>query len=324
MAMVSQHSIINDLKGYEKLYFIGGSASWANIRGLLMNNIDSLHLYEGNDYRSPKIDVWGISDKNLFLEANGFLKKQSRPFFAIIQTADNHRPYTIPREDQVNFKKVFYPEDTLKRYGFESNDELNAFRFTDYCYRQFIEAAKKESYFKNTIFIFVGDHGIRGNAANMLPRAWTDEALTAEHVPLLFYSPALLKPETRTDVCSQIDILPSAASLSGQSFHNYTLGRNLFDNNFIADTSVVRSCAFIIDPDTKKVGMIDSNYYYSRSLFQGNEIMVSIKNNEPVGNEPAVENRKNKLRKLTDAYYQTAKYLLFNNKRMQNDKQTKQ
>ncbi|HTQ26784.1 MAG TPA: sulfatase-like hydrolase/transferase, partial [Puia sp.] len=67
---VDQHTIINDFEGYEKFYFLGGSTSWANIRGLLTNNINGLHLYEQQDYDAPKIDVWGISDKNLFLEAN--------------------------------------------------------------------------------------------------------------------------------------------------------------------------------------------------------------------------------------------------------------
>jgi phosphoglycerol transferase MdoB-like AlkP superfamily enzyme len=315
MAMVSQHTIINDFKGYEKLYFIGGSTSWANIRGLLQNNIDSLHLYEEDDYKAPKIDVWGISDKNLFLEANGFLKKQTRPFFAVIQTADNHRPYTIPSEDESRFKKLSYPADTLNKYGFESNAELNAFRFTDYCYQQFIEAAQKEDYFRNTIFIFVGDHGIRGNAGNMFPKAWTDKALTNVHVPLLFYSPALLKPELRTTTCSQADILPSVAGLTGRAYRNTTLGKNLFDNDFISDTSFARQSAFIIDPDLRVIGIVDSNYYYTRSLTSGKEEMVSVRNNDPVGKTAAEEKRKQELSRLANAYYETSYYLLFNNKR---------
>jgi len=57
---VDQHSVINDFQGYEKLYFLGGSASWANIRGLLNNNIGGLHLYEQDSYEAPKIDV-GVS-----------------------------------------------------------------------------------------------------------------------------------------------------------------------------------------------------------------------------------------------------------------------
>ncbi|OQY96826.1 MAG: hypothetical protein B6D37_00760 [Sphingobacteriales bacterium UTBCD1] len=315
MAMVNQHMIINDFKDYRRMYFIGGSASWANIRGLLMNNIDSLQLYEGDDFSAPKVDVWGISDKNLFLGANDYLKKQTGPFFAVIQTADNHRPYTIPKEDEADFKKESFPVDTLHKYGYEDDGEFNAFRYTDYSIRHFIEAAKNENYFRNTIFIFVGDHGVRGNAGNMFPRAWTDNGLTTEHVPLLFYSPSLLKPEVRTDACSQLDIFPSAASLTGQAFHNYTLGRNLFDYKETPSGETIPHSAFIFDPDSRQIGMVDSNYYYFRLLTGGKENMVSIKNNEPVGNSAPVEKRKEQLRNLANAYYETAKYMLFHNKR---------
>jgi hypothetical protein len=88
---VNQHTIINDFKGKEKLYFLGGSSSWANIRGLLTNNIEGLRLYEQGSYKAKEIDVWGISDKNLFLEANDAMAKETKPFFAVIQTADNHQ-----------------------------------------------------------------------------------------------------------------------------------------------------------------------------------------------------------------------------------------
>ncbi|MEO5781656.1 MAG: sulfatase-like hydrolase/transferase, partial [Ginsengibacter sp.] len=111
-AAVDEHTIINDFAGYQKLYFLGGSTSWANIRGLLTNNIKDLKLYEEGDYKAKAIDVWGISDKHLFLEANGFLKQEASPFFAVIQTADNHRPYTIPSEDLPEFTKKEFPLDT--------------------------------------------------------------------------------------------------------------------------------------------------------------------------------------------------------------------
>ena len=91
--VVNQQTIINDLKGYEKFYFIGGDPTWANIKGLLLNNIDSLHLYSQEDFKAKKVDVWGIDDKNLLLESNQILAKQQRPFFAVIQTADNQALY---------------------------------------------------------------------------------------------------------------------------------------------------------------------------------------------------------------------------------------
>ena len=59
-------------------YILGGNATWANIRGLLTNNINWVKLYEADDYKAKPIDVWGISDKNLFLESNAILKEQTK------------------------------------------------------------------------------------------------------------------------------------------------------------------------------------------------------------------------------------------------------
>jgi len=108
-----------------------------------------------------------------------------------------------------------------------SNDELNAFRFTDYCYQKFIEAARKEKYFDNTIFMFIGDHGIGGNAGGMFPAAWTDQGLTSYHVPLLFYSPKLLKPQRLHSVASQIDVLPTLAGLAERNWRPQTAGQRI-------------------------------------------------------------------------------------------------
>ncbi|MFN8246288.1 MAG: LTA synthase family protein, partial [Ferruginibacter sp.] len=201
---VNQRTIINDLEGYEKFYFIGGRSQFNNFSGLI-RNIHGVKIFEEGSYRSPKINVWGISDKNLFLESNEVLKKQTKPFFAIIQTADNHRPFNIPLEDSDFVAPVIHP-DTLMHYGFESQKEFNAFAYTDYCYRKFMEAAKKEPYFENTVFVFVGDHGVEGNSDQLYPPAWKEQRLADEHIPLLFYAPGLLSPQLREEVVSQIDV----------------------------------------------------------------------------------------------------------------------
>ncbi len=312
-AYVDQHSIINDYKGYQKFYFIGGSSSWANIRGLLTNNIDSLHLYEQGDYSSKAIDVWGISDKKLFLEANKVLSKQTRPFFAVIQTADNHRPYTIPDEDKKEFELKNYPVDTLRKYGFQSNDELNAFRYTDFSFQKFIETAKKESYFKNTIFVFVGDHGIRGDAGNMFPKAWETDGLTTQHVPLLFYSPSLLTPQRIDRTCSQLDLIPSVSALAKINFTNTTLGKNLFDT--IQNNVRFKNSAFIFDPGIKQIGIVTDEYCYIHNLLSGKEDFRSAKNDLPLPETPQIASDKKSLQDLSQAYYETAKYMLLNNKK---------
>ncbi len=307
---VDQHTIINNFKDYEHLYFLGGDPTWANIQGLLSNNIKDLHIYSQEEFSAKKVDVWGISDKNLFLEANVILKEKTKPFFAIIQTADNHRPYTIPAEDKTEFKLENFPVDELKRSGFENNDELNAFRYTDFCYRKFMETAKKETYFDNTIFVFVGDHGIRGTAGDNFPVSWTKQWLTCEHVPLLFYSPKLLLPKRIHEVSSQVDILPSLASLAKIPYRNNTFGRNLFDT-----VPSRQHYAFIIDHDVKTIGLVSDHYYFSKNIKTGGQEFVSVINNDAILPGSKTDSIKDQMNKMTNAWYETAKYLLLNNKK---------
>lgn len=308
--VVDQQTIVNDITGYEKFYFIGGDPAWANIKGVLLNNIDSLHLYSQGDFKAKKVDVWGIDDKSLLLESNDILAKQQRPFFAVIQTADNHGPYTIPEKELAYFKKVNYPEDSVIKYGFESNAQLNAFRYTDYCFEKFIEAAKKEKYFANTIFVFVGDHGLPGNSDAVYPRSFSEEYLTRVHVPLLFYAPGLLKPELVHHVCSQLDIMPSIASLLKTSYRNNGMGQSLFDSRVD-----YRQNAFVIDHEAETIGIVDNEYYYIKNLLTKKAKLVSVVSNNEVPVNKTTDSIKNSLDVLTDAYHITSKYLLFNNRK---------
>ncbi len=304
-AYVNQHSIINDFSGYSKYYFIGGSASWANIRGLLTNNISGLKLYEEEDFKAGRIDVWGISDKNLLIKSSKILAKESKPFFAVIQTADNHRPYTIPGEDAKEFEKKNFPKDTVLKYGFESNDEMNAFRYTDFSFRKFMEAAQKESYYNNTIFVFIGDHGIAGNAGTMFPSAWTDQRLTAVHVPLLFYSPSNFKGQRIRRTASQIDVLPTVAGLCKIPYLNSTLGRDLLDSSFFQ-----KDLAFLFDPDSRMIGLVKDSFYYRKSFTSARSESVSLDKSLQGGNPDTKE-----MDQLTDAIFEASKFLLLNNKK---------
>ena len=309
---VDEHAIINDYTGYDKFYFIGGSLSWANIRGLLTNNIAALHMYEQEDYEANSIDVWGISDKRLFLAASDVFKKQTNPFVAVIQTADNHRPYTIPDEDKATFEIKKYPADSLKKFGFESNDELNAFRYTDFSFKTFIEVAKKEKYFNNTIFVFVGDHGIRGDVGNMFPKAWNIDGLTTQHVPLLFYAPSLLTPQRIDRTCSQVDLLPSVSALAHIRYTNTTIGKNLFDTIPVR-TARFKNAAFLFDPNLKQIGMVTDEYCYVHNLLSGTEDFRYSNSNEPLPKTPLVEQDRKAIKDLTQAYYETARYMMLNN-----------
>ena len=305
---VDQHSIIADFKNYEKYYFLGGSASWANIRGVLTNNISDLKIFEQGSYQSSEIDVWGISDKNLFLEANKTLSKNTKPFFAIIQTADNHRPYTIPAEDLKVFVKKTVPKDSLLKFGFENNEEYNAFRYTDFCIEQFIEAAKKEKYFNETLFVFIGDHGIKGDAGTMLPKSFTEQGLTNMHVPLLFYAPSILQPKEYSIPVSQLDVLPSIASLCNIPYTNTTMGKNVF-----ITVQQKNNAIFLYDDFNQQIGVLNNEFYYGYQLKNPSKpIFESALNNEVVKNDSVQK----QMDILTKTIYETAKYMLIHNQKL--------
>lgn len=306
-AMVDQHLIINNFTDYKKYYFIGGSTSWANIRGVLKNNIKDLNLFEEGDYKAGRVDVWGVSDKNVFLEATEELAKQTKPFFAIIQTAGNHRPYTIADEDKDEFKIVQHSKATLNANGFDNNEELNAFRYTDFAFRKLIEAAAKKPFFNNTIFVFIGDHGIPGNASSVLPKSFTEQGLTAVHVPLLFYSPMIQSPKRLKDIASQVDVMPTIAGLSGIAYTNSSIGRDLLKPH------AESNAAFNVDGEGRKIGIIKDGMFYYKSLTDSSfEKITSIENNDKVNLTPEL---RKKYRDYTNAFFETSRYMLFNNKK---------
>ncbi len=303
---VNQRTIINDFDGYEKYYFIGGRSQFNNFKGLI-SNINKVQLFEEGKYKAPSINVWGISDKNLFLEANDILAKEQKPFFAIIQTADNHRPFNIPVEDS-DFVRRTIAEDSLQKYGFESLKEYHAFAYTDYCIQKFMEAARQKSWFENTIFVFTGDHGVEGNASAIYPDAWTEQRLGEEHVPLLFYAPSLLVPQKRTEVVSQIDILPTIAGMMQQPYLNSTLGRDLLDK------TKKENAAFIIYHAPGWIGVVNDDYFFRKNIRFRKEELVPVRNNLPVLTKQQEDSVKKHLSQLTSAMYETARWMLINNK----------
>ena len=183
--VVRQHTIVNAFEGYENFYFLGGSANWGEIRGMLSHNIPGLRIYEEGSYSSPRTDGWGISDLHLFEEADRvFQGCGDKPFFAIIQTSGNHRPYTIP-EDNRGFQIQSFSEDDAVRYGFESAEAVNSIRFMDHSVQFFLGAARKSGYFDNTLFVFLGDHGSGRRHPTHMPKAEDELRLTRYRVPLI-------------------------------------------------------------------------------------------------------------------------------------------
>ena len=303
---VKQPSIINDFIGYDKFYFIGGNSRFNNFRGLV-KNIDEVKIYEEGDFKEAPLNTWGIGDKALFTEANAVFKQQQKPFFAILQTSGNQLPFTLPAADN-EFPLEAIDENRLKKYGFESLKEYQSFAYADYCVKKFMEEAEKENYFKNTIFVFVGNHGVDGDASAIYPDAWNKQRLTEEHVPLIFYAPGLLAPQKIEKVVSQIDVLPTLAGLIHQPYRNWGLGRNVLDS---AENNL--PAAFIMYHAAGWIGVVNDNFFYRKNIRINKEELVPVKENGLQLSNAQQDSVKKQMSDLTSAIYETARWMLVHN-----------
>ena len=312
--IVNQHSIIEDFKGYEKAYFIGGSASWGNIRGMLNQSMDNLKLYEEKDYSASRTDVWGISDADLAIEANKALSQTKEPFFAIIQTSGNHRPYTIP-DNTHGFKlRDDITNEDAKKYGFGSVEEFNSFRFLDYSVGLYISEAKKEDYFKNTIFVFYGDHGISGYAGAHTHKGEGSNgfSLGELRVPFVIYSPFIKEHKVYNKVVSETDVLPTIASLAGISYNATTIGRDIFDKKFDG-----KNYAFTIHHSSNPtIGLVGSKYYFKTNYDGSHAVLYDIYSKEPMKDHTKEKPLLAKsMKDLTYGIFEASKYIPYFNKR---------
>ena len=311
-----QYSVINDFTGYEKHYIMGGSAGWANIRGFLQLNIPGLSITELDDLTSPRLDVWGVSDHDLFKEAHQVFENidKGKPFFAIIQTATNHRPYSIP-ENVTEFEVENISKELVNHAGFKSVDQYNAMRLLDHTIGEYFSYAKGSEYFNNTVFFLFGDHGTSDPWAKHMPLSDYELLLRSYHVPLIVYGPTIIKGGIiRNDIAMLPDLIPTAAGFAGISYHNQTLGRDLM--------SVLENQeGFALTVGNKHarptIGVIGEQYYLTM-FHDGKDIRLFDLNvsGPPEDIQQEHPELTAKYSRLVQGLYETSKYMLCHNSQL--------
>ena len=307
--LVRQASVLADLKGYEKYYMLGGDAGWENIQGVIQHNVPDIRLLEAGFWKSPAVDVWGISDIALFREAVDVLNMSRGPFAAVIQTASFHRPYTLP-EDNEGFAMPPAPSpEALAWYGFSSAREYQSLRFADHALRRFFEKARRQPWFSNTVFAIFGDHGLNAPSGNITP-AVKACGLQAWHVPLLLHAPGgQVAPGVDETLRMQTDVLPTLAWIAGMDCQVRSLGRNMLDPETKRDAAV-----FISHNDNTRF-LLKDGYVYAMfpqggALYRLDEQPPDGGANDLSGEMP--ERASSMHRELMD-FYHTARYMLHNN-----------
>ena len=315
--VIDQRIIFDQFKGYEKLYFLGGSANWANIRGIFQSNITDLKIFEEGSYQEEnRADVWGIDDYELFKESDKELQKlhqQNKPFIAYIQTATNHMPFTVPdkKETYRPLKEDEISKELLEKSGFKSVAQINALRYLDFNVDVFLRRAKEAGYYDNTIFLFFGDHNTAMNPVDFLAKEESELGTVVHHVPFFIHAPKFTKPKVYSKFTKLVDVVPTAASLANINYTNYTLGSNALDTIHGTDFAFLYK-AINGEP---AIGLLQNNYYYTMTTvsntvnlydFNGKDL-TDIKKDHPIVTK--------QMDSLLRGYYNATKYLYYNNKK---------
>ncbi len=203
-------------ENFNDVYVYNGDFAWDNQKGFFRNQ--GLTNFIGrHDYVNPKFQdrTWGVSDEDMFFRAVEELDKidSEQPFFAMLQTLSNHTPYALPEE---------LPFPRITDMG-EYSEHLTAMKYSDWALGEFFKRIKDKPYYKETLFVILGDHGF-----GVRPQI-SDIDLLRFHVPLLFIAPGLTEEygqRSRT-VATQVDVVPTAVSLLGKPFTHQCWGRDL-------------------------------------------------------------------------------------------------
>lgn len=135
---------------------------------------------------------WGIFDEEFLQFYATKLSTFKKPFFSSVFTISSHVPYIIPDKYQGKFPKG-------------TTDIHESVAYSDYALRKFFETAKKQDWYKNTLFVLSADHTSSGGDHD------ADQTNIGKfRIPILFFDPS--NPElvgVNEKNFQQIDIMPS-------------------------------------------------------------------------------------------------------------------
>lgn len=201
---------------FNDIYVYNGDFSWDNQKGFFLNQ--GLTTFVGrHDYVNPKFQdrTWGVSDEDMFSRAVEELDKidSEEPFFAMLQTLSNHTPYALPKD---------LPFERLGDLG-SHTEHLTAMKYSDWALGEFFKAIQDKPYYKETLFVILGDHGF-----GVKPQI-SDIDLLRFHVPLLLIAPGIIQHygETISTVSTQVDVVPTVMGLLGKPYTHQCWGRDI-------------------------------------------------------------------------------------------------
>jgi len=197
------------------MFLYGGQLRYGNLKSYFYKNKFDI-LEESKDITSitdkDAIGRLGIHDSFMFPYMVKKMNGLKQPFFASMFTLSSHSPYDQPMEDVITWADG-------------DNDFLNSVYYTDQSIGEFISLAKKESWYRNTLFVFVSDH------SHHTPLAWSRNNPKWHHIPMLFFGEVIKKEYRGKEidaVVSQHDLGATLLSQLSIDHQKFSFSRDLF------------------------------------------------------------------------------------------------
>lgn len=171
--------------------------------------------YGMDEYPNAQRDfdgTWAIWDEPFLQFYGQTMTSMPEPFMTAVFTASSHHPFKVPEQ----YEGVF-PEGAQPLH--------QCIGYSDHALRQFFAYAQTQPWFEHTLFVITADH------TNQLSQPEYTNALGLYRVPIVFYCPALLKPQLRTDIVSQTDIMPSVLGAVGYDKPYFAFGEDALTAN---------------------------------------------------------------------------------------------
>ena len=163
--------------------------------------------------------TWAIWDEEFFQFFASQLNTMREPFMTAFFSASSHDPFVVPEKYQGRFPQGERPLQQCIAY-------------TDYALKRFFEAASRQPWFQNTLFVITADHV----SQQIDPFYCT--TLGNFSVPIILYAPGdpSLHGYDEERVVEQIDIMPTVLSYLHYDKPYIAFGRNMLfgnvDDNF--------------------------------------------------------------------------------------------
>lgn len=231
-------------EGYVADMLYGGDINFTNMQSYFFSSGYSRITADRDFPFTSRLSKWGANDDVTFRHLYEDIKsRDSRtPWLSTFLTLSSHEPFEVP----------YHRLDDMGLYP-------NSVAFTDSCIGNFIDKLKELPVWKNTLVIFVSDHGYPypKDVVNYEPRRY--------HIPMLWVGGAIKEPVVIDKYANQTDLAATLLNQLGIGHDAFTFSRN------------------VLSPDYPEYAF----YTYSNGFGFIDSTGISVYDNE--GNKPLIE-----------------------------------